>query len=248
MWNQEASRESPGWHRGSRAAEMKKATLQILPCTVSQLLSACPVYNEVFTICDLELNQVSIVGIVRSSSPCATYDLYYVDDMTGPPLPVRQWINTEDSPGAATPEPGMYVKVHGSLRIFQGKKSLLAMDIRCVKDLNEITSHMLEVVHAHLELFGKSCDVNMNALPMLSDVAHTSAERCLGNGLSTIQAQVMHVISQHTKNDVGISFRDLIALLNYIGVGDIRKSLAFLINEGHVFSTVDENHFKSTEH
>uniref|UniRef100_A0A8C6THE5 Replication protein A C-terminal domain-containing protein n=1 Tax=Neogobius melanostomus TaxID=47308 RepID=A0A8C6THE5_9GOBI len=243
---------------------MRKATLQILPCTVSQLLSACPVYNEVFTIRDLELNQVSIVGIVRGASPCATHNQYYVDDMTGPPLSVRQWINTDDSSAQVDPEPGVYVKVHGSLRVFQGKKSLLAKDIRCVTDLNELTSHMLEVVYAHMQVFGKvrpnlclsfvfhifpqsnclyrfqGCDVNMNALPV-SDGLQISAEGHAENGLSTVQGQ-------HSGNDVGISFRDLVTQLDYVGIEDVRKSLAFLLNEGHVFYTVDENHFKSTEH
>lgn len=37
----------------------------------------------------------------------------------------------------------------------QGERSLLAMYVRRIKDLNEITSHMLEVVHAHIKLFGK---------------------------------------------------------------------------------------------
>uniref|UniRef100_A0A8C6THZ1 Replication protein A C-terminal domain-containing protein n=1 Tax=Neogobius melanostomus TaxID=47308 RepID=A0A8C6THZ1_9GOBI len=248
MWNQvETSRELPGWMKVTKPAEMRKATLQILPCTVSQLLSACPVYNEVFTIRDLELNQVSIVGIVRGASPCATHNQYYVDDMTGPPLSVRQWINTDDSSAQVDPEPGVYVKVHGSLRVFQGKKSLLAKDIRCVTDLNELTSHMLEVVYAHMQVFGKGCDVNMNALPV-SDGLQISAEGHAENGLSTVQGQVMHVVSQHSGNDVGISFRDLVTQLDYVGIEDVRKSLAFLLNEGHVFYTVDENHFKSTEH
>lgn len=29
------------------------------------------------------------------------------------------------------------------------------MYVRRIKDLNEITSHMLDVVHAHIRLFGK---------------------------------------------------------------------------------------------
>lgn len=29
------------------------------------------------------------------------------------------------------------------------------MNIQCIKDLNEITSHMLEVVQAHIQHFGK---------------------------------------------------------------------------------------------
>lgn len=39
--------------------------------------------------------------------------------------------------------------------LHQGERSLLAMYVRRIKDLNEITSHMLEVVNAHLKLFGK---------------------------------------------------------------------------------------------
>ncbi|XP_072303194.1 replication protein A 32 kDa subunit-like [Eucyclogobius newberryi] len=224
---------------------MQKASLQILPCTVSQLLSAAPDPHEAFVIGDLELNQVSLVGIVRSSSPCTTYNQYFVDDMTGPPLTVRQWINTDDPIDQVAPEPGVYVKVHGSLRIFQGKKSLLAINIRCINDLNEITSHMLEVVYAHKQLFGKGCDVNMNAIPA-SDAGQTSAEEHAASGFSTIQEQVLHVITQHSVKSQGISFLDLVTLLDYIDIQEIRKSLAFLINEGHVFSTIDENHFKSS--
>ncbi|XP_055081338.1 replication protein A 32 kDa subunit-like isoform X2 [Periophthalmus magnuspinnatus] len=224
---------------------MQKATLQILPCTVSQLLSASLDHSGAFAIGDLELNQVSLVGIVRKSSPCSTYNQYSVDDMTGPPLTVRQWVNADDASDQLELQPGVYVKVHGSLRVFQGKKSLLAMNIHCLKDLNEITSHMLEVVYAHKQLFGKGCDVNMNALPV-SDAPQTSSEEYMARGMSTIQGQVLHVISQHSVKQDGISFQDLTTLLDYIGIQEIRKSLAFLINEGRVFSSMDENHFKST--
>lgn len=37
----------------------------------------------------------------------------------------------------------------------QGERSLLAMYVRHIKDLNEITSHMMEVVHSQLGLLGK---------------------------------------------------------------------------------------------
>ena len=36
------------------------------------------------------------------------------------------------------------------------------MNIRCIKDLNEITSHMLEVVQAHKQFFGKVGFSNSN--------------------------------------------------------------------------------------
>ncbi|TDH04467.1 hypothetical protein EPR50_G00152930 [Perca flavescens] len=216
----------------------QRSTLLILPCTVSQLLSASRGSDRTFTICNWELNQVSVVGIIRGSAPFVTNIQYSVDDMTGPPLNVKQW---------DCASPGTYVKVTGSLRSLDGQRSLLAMDIRCIKDLNEITSHMLEVVQAHMQLFGKAFDVNMNTIV----IGHGGGEHPKGvlpNGLSTIQAQVMHVIQSFSVSDIGIGFNELQSQLNHLSVGDLRASLTFLINEGHAFFTIDEHHFKSTEH
>uniref|UniRef100_A0A4W6BZY7 OB domain-containing protein n=1 Tax=Lates calcarifer TaxID=8187 RepID=A0A4W6BZY7_LATCA len=169
MWNQGHS-QSTGGITSHNAVMSKKATLQMLPCTVSQLLSASQVSNNDFEICDWKLNQVSVVGIIRGYSPFVTNIQYSVDDMTGPPLNVKQWVNAEDCALMTFASPGTYVKVTGTLHSFSGQRSLLALNIRCIKDLNEITSHMLEVVQAHMQFFGKgkslwknlTCDKNSN--------------------------------------------------------------------------------------
>ncbi|XP_047240260.1 replication protein A 32 kDa subunit-like isoform X3 [Girardinichthys multiradiatus] len=144
--------------------------------------------------------------------------------------------------------PGTYAKVIGSLHSYsQGQRSLLAMEIRCIKDLNEISSHMLEVVQAHMKLFGKVFDVNMNTtvVPEPDWSSGMDPQDVLPNGLSTVQGQVLHLIQMFSDHDKGISFHDLRTKLDYISMRDIRSSLAFLINEGHIFSTIDEHHFKS---
>nr|XP_046273605.1 replication protein A 32 kDa subunit-like isoform X2 [Scatophagus argus] len=231
-----------------KATKSKRATLQILPVTVSQLLSAPQVGNDSFAIFDWELNQVSVVGIVRGYAPFVTNVQYSVDDMTGPPLNVKQWVNTQNCTQTFA-SPGTYVKVTGSLHNFSGQRSLLAMCIRCIKDLNELTSHMLEVVQAHMQLFGKAFDVNMNiatASGFGSGGGHL--EGISPNGLSTIQDQVLHVIRRFSGCDYGISLEDLKTQLAYLSMRDIRSSLVFLVNKGHIFSTIDERHFKSTEH
>uniref|UniRef100_A0A3Q3E2V1 Replication protein A 32 kDa subunit-like n=1 Tax=Labrus bergylta TaxID=56723 RepID=A0A3Q3E2V1_9LABR len=238
------------WNRGKysfTSISPQTAFLQILPCTVSQLLSASEVSSDSFAICDLELNQVclSVVGIIRGYVPFVTNVQYSLDDMTGPPLSVKQWVNSEDGALMTFVPPGTYVKVIGSLRNFRRKRTLLAMDVRCIKDLNEITSHMLEVVQAHMQLFGKvklcmcGFDVNMNitAAPRSERVFDYGGddghpEDVLPNDLSTIQSQVSYSLI--------FPFISLFFLY--------RTSLTFLINEGHVFSTIDEHHFKSCVH
>ncbi|KAK5612015.1 hypothetical protein CRENBAI_002025 [Crenichthys baileyi] len=247
MWNQGCSHSIVGTP-SYKAAPSKKAHLEIFPCTVSQLLAAAQLSNDCFTICNCELKQVSVVGIIRGFAPFVTNVQYSVDDMTGPPLNVKRWVNMEDCPLMTIASPGTYVKVIGSLHSYsQGQRSLLAMDIRCIKDLNEISSHMLEVVQAHMKLFGKVFDMNMNTTvvpePDWSSGMHPQG--VLPNGLSTVQGQVLHLIQTFSVHDKGISFHDLRTKLDYISMRDIRSSLAFLINEGHIFSTIDEHHFKS---
>ncbi|CAK6974074.1 replication protein A 32 kDa subunit-like isoform X2 [Scomber scombrus] len=232
----------------------KRGRLEILPCTVSQLLTASTVSNDSFAIRDWELNQVSVVGVVRGYAPFSTNVQYSVDDMTGPPLNVQQWVNAEVcTPMTFASPPGKYVKVIGSLRNYEGQRSLLAMTIRHIKDLNEITSHMLEVVQAHMQRFGKMFDVNMNttASPLPGRALSRPdghSEGILPHGLSSMQGEVLQVIRRFSVRADGIGFDNLKTELGYLSMKDIRTSLTFLTNKGHVFSTIDDNHFKSTEH
>ncbi|XP_056153927.1 replication protein A 32 kDa subunit-like [Lampris incognitus] len=194
--------------------ERERGRLQIIPCTVSQLLSTAEV-NGAFRIGDLELNQISVVGVVRRCVPSEVKIQYSVDDMTGPPIDVTQWVNSE-APGVPCSSDvlGQYVKVIGSLRNIKGQRSLLAGNVRHVEDLNEITSHMLEVVQAHMQ-----CSRN----------AHE---------------RVWTVIKSCSLQD-GISFMDLSMELGFLNRTSIRRTLQFLLHEGLIYSTIDEDHFKS---
>ncbi|MEQ2251382.1 hypothetical protein ILYODFUR_010349, partial [Ilyodon furcidens] len=103
MWNQDPCCPDTGCSHSIvgtssyKAAPSKKAHLEIFPCTVSQLLAAAQLSNDCFTICNCELKQVSVVGIIRGFAPFMTNVQYSVDDMTGPPLNVKRWVNVEAS-------------------------------------------------------------------------------------------------------------------------------------------------------
>ncbi len=45
-----------------------------------------------------------------------------------------------------------YVRAIGNIRTFENKRNLLCFKIMPVVDMNELTTHMLEVIHAHLAL------------------------------------------------------------------------------------------------
>lgn len=279
MWNQgtygEASMgggytQSPGGF-GSPAASQggdkkgRTRAQQIVPCTVSQLMSAAQA-EDVFRVGDVEVAQVTIVGIIRSTDKSMTNIQYKVDDMTGSPMDVKQWVDTEDpSVDSSVIPPNTYVKVSGNLRSFQNNRSLVAFSVRPLEDMNEITSHMLEVVQAHMLLSkpqamvggGGGGGVNSNATPIsrpgmggMSSAGMTGgysgANAMANNGLSANQNQVLSLIKSCPEPQ-GISIQELKQRLSGMNVTVIRQVVDFLSNEGHIFSTIDEDHFRSTD-
>ncbi|XP_030015116.1 replication protein A 32 kDa subunit isoform X1 [Sphaeramia orbicularis] len=254
---------SPALSQGGEKKGRTRAT-QIIPCTVSQLMSASQA-DEAFRVGDVEVAQVTIVGVIRSTDKSMTNIQYKVDDMTGAPMDVKQWVDTED-PGVDSTvlPPGTYVKVSGNLRSFQNHRSVVAFSVRPLEDMNEITSHMLEVVQAHMAL-GKPQStsnaggaMNINTTPMsrtgMGNMGgmggmgggYTGANDMVNNGLSANQNQVLSLI-RSCPDPQGISIQDLKQRLSGISIAVIKQAVEFLSNEGHIFSTIDEDHYKSTD-
>ncbi|XP_076827922.1 replication protein A 32 kDa subunit [Brachyhypopomus gauderio] len=275
MWNQgsygEASMgggytQSPGGF-GSPAASQggdkkgRTRAQQIVPCTVSQLMSAAQA-EDVFRAGEVEVAQVTIVGIIRSTDKSMTNIQYKVDDMTWAPMDVKQWVDTEDpNVDSSVIPPNTYVKVSGNLRSFQNNRSLVAFSVRPLEDMNEITSHMLEVVQAHMLLSKPQTTMGGGAVGLNSSMgpvsrpgmsgmgmsgSYSGAAALANNGLSPNQNQVLSLIKSCPEPQ-GISIQELKQRLSGMNITVIRQVVDFLSNEGHIFSTIDEDHFRSTD-
>lgn len=214
--------------------------------------------EEAFRVGEVEVAQVTIVGVIRSTDKSMTNIQYKVDDMTGAPMDVKQWVDTED-PGVDSTviPPGTYVKVSGNLRSFQNHRSVVAFSVRPLEDMNEITSHMLEVVQAHMVLNksqsmssggGMSSDITPMSRPNTGNMggSYSGAMDMINNGLSANQNQVLSLIKS-CPDAQGISIQELKQRLSGISLQVIKQAVDFLSNEGHIFSTIDEDHFKSTD-
>ncbi|XP_061675301.1 replication protein A 32 kDa subunit isoform X2 [Syngnathoides biaculeatus] len=269
MWNQGGYNESsmaggytqsPGGFASpslSQGGEKKGRTRvsQIIPCTVSQLMSATQ-SDEAFQIGDVEVAQVTLVGIIRSTDKSMTNIQYKVDDMTCAPMDVKQWVDTEDlNVDSSVLPPGTYVKVSGNIRSFQNNRSVVAFSVRPLEDMNEITSHMLEVVQAHMVLSNPQASVqragtmSSNTSSMSRpgvDTGYMGARNMADNGLSSAQNQVLSLI-KGCMDTQGIGLQELKMRLSSLSMMAIKQAVEFLSNEGHIFSTIDEDHFRSTD-
>ncbi|XP_076865866.1 replication protein A 32 kDa subunit-like isoform X2 [Brachyhypopomus gauderio] len=154
-------------------------------------------------------------------------------------------IHQEDSLDDGVIPPGTYIRVVGILRSFERHRSMVAFSIRRIGDFNEITSHMLEVVQAHL-LSNRSSSFRLKNKATTSTIMNSSPACDVSRfGFTASQSQVFSVIKGCPTTE-GISVENLTTTLKSLSPYDIRGCLQFLLNEGHIFSTIDENHFKST--
>ncbi|KAJ7304196.1 hypothetical protein JRQ81_011728 [Phrynocephalus forsythii] len=248
--------QSPGGFASPSGTEgdkkLRSRSQNIVPCTVSQLLSAEQV-DDAFKVKEVELSQVTIVGIIRQAEKAPTNILYKVDDMTAAPMDVRQWIDTDEecSENVVVP-PGTYVKVAGHLRSFQNRKSLVAFKIMPIEDMNEFTTHLLEVVHAHMVLrienTSTSTKTPQSVVPLeMSEMPNDDGNNATPvRGLTSHQSQVLNLIKT-CRTTEGISFQDLKSQLHSMNLQSLKKAVEFLSSEGHIYSTVDDEHFKSTD-
>ncbi|NXU48952.1 RFA2 protein, partial [Turnix velox] len=196
--------------------------------------------------------QVTIVGIIRHVEKAPTNVLYKVDDMTAAPMDVRQWVDTDDvgSESFVVP-PGTYVKVAGHLRSFQNKKSLVAFKIMPVENMNELTAHILEIVNAHMILRKNlmAAPRGLQSFPSVGtgDVGGYGGGGSLPvNGLTIHQSQVLNLIKNCPVPE-GMSLQELKVQLHNMSMATIKQAVEFLSSEGHIYSTVDDDHYKSTD-
>lgn len=223
----------------------------ILPCTISQLLSTT-LTDEVFRIGNVEISQVTIVGIIRHAEKAPTNIVYKIDDMTAAPMDVRQWVDSDDASDENTVvPPETYVKVAGHLRSFQNKKSLVAFKIMPLEDMNEFTAHILEVVNAHLILSKANSQPPPGRAPAsntgMGETGLFSVNSLMpANGLTLAQNQVLSLIKACPRPE-GLNFHELKNQLQHMPLASIKQAVDFLSNEGHIYSTVDDDHFKSTD-
>ncbi|XP_058392290.1 replication protein A 30 kDa subunit [Diceros bicornis minor] len=217
----------------------------IIPCCVNQLLTST-LADDVFTIRGIEVSRVSIVGIIRKAEPAPNYVLYRIDDMTTKPIEVRQWVGRDKAKQGMTPLPvGVYAKVFGILKCSAGVKSLEVLKIRVLEDMNEFTAHILETVNAHMVLDKArraASGQNAPVAPPEVDEAQEYGEYCP----DFISKEVLRLIHECPRQQ-GKSIQELQTELCSLSIGTIKQAIDYLTVEGHIYPTVDGEHFKSAD-
>jgi len=245
----------------------------IIPMTVQQLIRASNDQDKGsdsnYKVDGQEIHQLKLVGNILQIEESSTYAVYKIEDGTGV-IDCKLWIDADDSEADAEKRglcrQGSFVRAVGVLREYQGAVSVQLYDMRPVTDHNEVTHHMLEAIYVHLQNTkgpkagqqqqqqqhqgGQFAAVGgFNALPVNQNLNSAMASDGQGDGgFTAIQTAVVDYFTNNGSEEEGASITDAVKALCMNGYHDtaVRDTVQFLSNEGHLYSTIDDEHFKST--
>lgn len=248
---------SPGGGGGgdSQGDKKKNRAQTLLPVTGAMLQKAQ--YNEledIFTFEGNDIHQVTFVGIVRETNETATNVTYKIDDMTGEFITVKKWIDIDDplEHGVRSKcRENAYVRVVGNVKSFNNGavRSVMAFSMAPVTDSNEITFHILDVIYSHLSLQKSGSSANPMVMPSQQRYADTGNDFGGGGnndaGLTGTNKVVFNYITACSSEE-GISINELCQKNRNMSEQQLRNCIEWLSNEGHIYSTVDDDHYRST--
>lgn len=230
-----------------------KKKQNVVPVMVSEVLAAP---EEGFTVEGMEVGMVVICGKVTSVERAATKTTYTMEDNSGS-LEVVQWID-EGAMGAEHNE-GADVKVVGSVRTQQEKRHVMAFKITPISSTAEMDCHLLQVVYAKLKI--RQLAAKAEGGSGMADYGGLS-NSMMGGGLGTVQApaaaahqgfghknyDLVYGVIKGSVEEQGVDRGHINNMVrSKMSKQELDSALDFLSSEGHIYSTIDEDHFKTTD-
>lgn len=241
---------------GSLARKSETAH-SLRPLTILQLHAASQMHPDAdWTLDDREIGQVTVVAHIISVQSQATNNQYVLNDGTGH-IEARRWVDSsveEDSDKRGIVE-GAYVRVLGTIKVFGSRRYINVTHVRPIQSPMEVYFHLLEVMTVTLYWEGglpprpgqNPQDVMLRGGQPSTSAYSVSSRQTTDTGqfshLPPLQRNIINFMQSQTSDDTGIHVS---AIARAIG-GDavaISDALDKLMDDGLVFSTIDESHFQ----
>ncbi|XP_053674856.1 replication protein A 32 kDa subunit-like [Anopheles nili] len=219
----------------------------VLPLVIQQVLDST---DGGITLFGHQYTMITLVAIVRNVEYSSTKATYQLEDHTGQ-IDGHLWIDEEGVSSAPSIVPQSYARVVGSLRNHGGAKSIMIFKIDQLSSPNDVTTHLLEVLHARYKgeeyikrkaegTFDTNANANSNGGFMETDSVGASM------GLTGKQLAVYKAIKSHV-SDIGISRKELQAKFNHISPSEMQNIIEGMNQEGIIYATIDSEHFFCVE-
>jgi len=260
MWDQSSYdnaggfvEQGSGTQTNTPSGEKRKRAQNLCPMKIKDIQES---EEDGIRIEGREIGMVSVVGEVQSVEQTATKTVYTLKDNSGE-IEAIHWTDADagELTGSAVSE-GMQGRIIGSMRSQQGKKHIMVFKILPVTSKEELDSHELECLYVKLKLRqlndreSQSIGGGSQASLPNSMIGSSSMGASTMNSTSFANSKhdaVFKILSACTREE-GLSRDEMMqSLKGRIARKELDDALDYLSGEGHIYSTTDEDHFKTTD-
>ncbi|XP_031264386.1 replication protein A 32 kDa subunit A-like [Pistacia vera] len=236
----------------------------LVPLTVKLISEASQSGDDKsnFVVNGSEVTNVTLVGMVFSKEERASDVTFTLDDGTGRIVCKRWASEVFDTKEMEAVEDGMYVRLNGHLKSFQGKKQLVAFSVRPVTSFDEVTFHFIDCIYFQSQKSkSQQQGLSINQPQMVDSSLHTPVRTGTKgyqtapsnnlssqfgiDGLKDCDQLILDYLQQpsSSERERGVHIAELSQHLK-IPEKKIMDSIVSLENEGLIYSTIDEFHYK----
>mmetsp|Transcript_16591 Transcript_16591/g.46835 ORF Transcript_16591/g.46835 Transcript_16591/m.46835 type:complete len:284 (-) Transcript_16591:36-887(-) len=247
----------------SLSQDMRQKDNRLSAYTIRQLLNAKSSAVEAeMRIDGMPVEQVTVVGILLNVSRSTTCVNGEIEDGTGT-ISFRFWVNEDDMEELKWERKNLYVRLFGAFSTSQKDSDTRALNIqrvRIVEDHNEITYHLADCIRSHLRrVRGPSAAAPQADTSMmdassvnLGQSAYAQPTTFAGGNAAPaadLQSAIVNLIG-NCQEEAGISYNSVVEGLQSLGFSvhehePVASIITDLINDGHIFQTIDDYHFKA---
>ncbi|XP_026467508.1 replication protein A 32 kDa subunit [Ctenocephalides felis] len=199
----------------------------------------------------MNVNIVKLVGVVKNIENSSTKITYTIEDHTGT-IDCYYWLEENNTKSLSNIMMNTYVEVFGNARKNQGSSLIMLFNINPLTSFNQVTTHLLEVLHARYQAEqwhknGEGGNESMNkGGPFNNSTLESSISGMRAGSLNQQQQNLYEAIRSFPYPE-GISTKQLLEKFPSISQGELVKITDFLCNEGHIYTSIDADHFLSTD-
>ncbi|KAJ7632693.1 hypothetical protein FB45DRAFT_913192 [Roridomyces roridus] len=244
-----ASQDSPGGGSGKSAASQS-----LRPVTVAQVYRATQMHSEADWVVDGHpIGQITLVGELLSQRVFATNRTFHFDDGTGT-IDAKMWMDTPDDQkdelwrGIDPNSNPSYVRLTGSIRAHNGKRHIHASNIRPIADPHEVYFHILDVISVNVILQkGPPGQEQQNSGGGHGQGAYSMQSR--PTNAPRLFSSMADAVAEYLRSPAVVhlnegAFVGDIAVALKAAPEDLSDCVDKMIDEGHVFTTIDDSHIK----
>ncbi|CAN0860064.1 Replication protein A 32 kDa subunit A [Linum grandiflorum] len=231
----------------------------LLPLTIKQISQASQSGDEKssFAINGVDITNVTVVGMVSDKVERITDVGFTIDDGTGR-IGCKRWMNDGfDKMEVEEILEGTYYRVNGHLSSFQGTTSLIAFSVRPVANFAEIPFHFIDCIHSHIlnskaKMQGGATALGESSFttPVKTEptsFASQSSKQYTADGQKDCDQLVIDCLQQFADmgQEKGMHIDEVCKHLK-LPSEKIKESIRALEDDGLIYSTIDEFHYKAT--